>query len=395
MWSTTLFNKKTKPTFKILGFLLIITLIPISTLVYQNLNSLNENRNDVDQKYLHDSKISGTIHIDHNWTDAKNSGICTGQGTYSDPYLIQDLVIDGGGTGIGILITYSKNDYFRIENCTIFNCGIGIILDNSCNGTLLDNNCSSNYYGIYLDGWTDKGAFTPEEYIQFYCMNNTLNNNTLSNNSFSGIQMRRGWNNTISENNIDHNQYGIYMSTLSSLNIFYNNSFFKNQDHGVYFREGGYNKFKENKMILCGFYYWKEIDSSNEIDNTNLVNGGHFYFLSNMNDLTNEDLFNAGQIYLKNCNDSVISDFDLSNGSCSISLFDCHDIEISHNNLSANSYWGVDIWNCYNLSFIGNVINDNKRGVMSNNLNNSRFLENEVSNNIGGMLIDGNNNCII
>ncbi|MFX0142160.1 MAG: hypothetical protein ACFFDN_51455 [Candidatus Hodarchaeota archaeon] len=48
--------------------------------------------------------VSGKIHIDNNWTAAKSAGICTGNGTYSEPYVIDDFIIDGGGSGSCILI---------------------------------------------------------------------------------------------------------------------------------------------------------------------------------------------------------------------------------------------------------------------------------------------------
>lgn len=53
-----------------------------------------------DKKNLHLSLISKKIHINNNWTDAETTGICTGNGTYSNPYIIEDLVIDGGGSEI-------------------------------------------------------------------------------------------------------------------------------------------------------------------------------------------------------------------------------------------------------------------------------------------------------
>lgn len=38
--------------------------------------------------------VSGKIHIDNNWTAAKSAGICTGNGTYSEPYVIDDLMVE-------------------------------------------------------------------------------------------------------------------------------------------------------------------------------------------------------------------------------------------------------------------------------------------------------------
>ena len=64
------------------------------------------------------SMISGKIHINNNWSAAKAAGICTGNGTYSEPYIIEDLEIDAGGSGSGILIENS-DVYVKIENCTV------------------------------------------------------------------------------------------------------------------------------------------------------------------------------------------------------------------------------------------------------------------------------------
>jgi len=71
---------------------------------------------------IHDGE---KIHIDDsgvsaiNWSlTAKITNWVSGSGTYSDPYVIDGLEIDGGGSGSGILINNSKNDYF-IEICNL------------------------------------------------------------------------------------------------------------------------------------------------------------------------------------------------------------------------------------------------------------------------------------
>jgi len=70
------------------------------------------------------SAVSGKIHIVYNsgWGNAKTAGICTGNGTYSEPYIIEDLVIDGGGSGSCISIENS-DVYFKIDNCSVYNSG--------------------------------------------------------------------------------------------------------------------------------------------------------------------------------------------------------------------------------------------------------------------------------
>jgi hypothetical protein len=49
-------------------------------------------------EFLKTSEVSGKIFINgtSDWVDFKNAGKCSGEGTYSIPYVIEDLVIDGG-----------------------------------------------------------------------------------------------------------------------------------------------------------------------------------------------------------------------------------------------------------------------------------------------------------
>ena len=109
-----------------------------------------------DKENLQISAVSGTIHINNNWSATEGAGICTGNGTISEPYVIEDLEINGGGSGTCILIENS-DDYFIILNCTVTNSGVnwgdgGIKLSNVDNGHLINNSVSScGYEGIILD----------------------------------------------------------------------------------------------------------------------------------------------------------------------------------------------------------------------------------------------------
>ncbi len=95
----------------IIGF--IFALNPISD---------TSNNNELNNANLRVSTFSGKIFIDNNWTEAKAAGICTGTGTKSDPYVIKDLKMNGGGVGSCILIQNSTA-YIKIINCTIYNSG--------------------------------------------------------------------------------------------------------------------------------------------------------------------------------------------------------------------------------------------------------------------------------
>jgi len=365
----------------------------------------DENKNDriiLEKTNLKSSIISERIIIENNWSDARDAGICTGSGTFSDPYIIKDLVITGGGIGVGILVVDSKKDFFRIENCIILNCSYGIRLLRSCNGTLLNNNCSHNDIGIYLDGWTDDHHFTHEEFLTFYCMNNSISNNIINNNEDYGIYCHGGpseknlENNTIKGNLVNYNRYGIYFLAFCNNNTILDNILFNNEAPGIFLEGPCYdNKFTGNLMKQCGFYSHYSHFFSNTINTTNFVNDGHLYFYANSTGLNNNNFSNAGQIMLFNCNNSIISNLDLSNGSVSLSLTECNNMEISYNNLSSNNMWGIELSNCDNISIVRNIINENRQGIDSYNLDNSVILENEINKNgLYGIYINGHNNLI-
>ena len=105
----------------------------------------------------------GPIEIDDNipsknWLyTATTYDWCSGSGTFLDPYIIENITIDGGYTDACILIKNSHDSYFIIRNCTVYNSGNGvpeggIVLQDTDNGVLIDNNCSNNNIGIYLGG---------------------------------------------------------------------------------------------------------------------------------------------------------------------------------------------------------------------------------------------------
>jgi parallel beta-helix repeat protein len=128
-----------------------IYLFPISIGVNQYPSTGNVNTSWTSEK----------IYINNNWSAAKSAGICSGEGTQSEPYIIKDLEIDGGGIGSCILIENS-DAFFRIENCTVTNSGStyldgGIEIFNSTNGLIINNevyNHGMNGIMLYHSNYT-------------------------------------------------------------------------------------------------------------------------------------------------------------------------------------------------------------------------------------------------
>ncbi|TFG10756.1 MAG: hypothetical protein EU535_08050, partial [Promethearchaeota archaeon] len=183
----------------------------------------------------------------HNWTWAKDEMgyVSQGTGDISDPYIIENLVIDGQNSHGGIEIVDSRNDemampiYFRIENNIIYNVGAansrsaGIKLYRTLHGTIRNNIISSDKggnYGIHLVGFsswmwppymdttkdinitantiteTERGIFIEEK-----CEDITVSENIAKYNTLAGIYITKGCLNIDVLNNIlaDNNVFGI------------------------------------------------------------------------------------------------------------------------------------------------------------------------------------------
>ncbi|MFW9971398.1 MAG: NosD domain-containing protein [Candidatus Odinarchaeota archaeon] len=153
---------KSKNNVKLI-LLMVLGLFVVSSLVISTNLSFNRRSNNIlsfDDQILKTSKISGKIHINGNseWIDFKNVGNCSGLGTSSVPYLIEDLVIDAEGIGSCIFIENS-DVHFMILNCTLTNSGGldntdldgGIKLINTSNAKIINNTVNNNNFALYAD----------------------------------------------------------------------------------------------------------------------------------------------------------------------------------------------------------------------------------------------------
>ncbi len=285
---------------------------------------------NLDNKNLKLSAVSEKIHIVNNsgWVDFRNAGNCTGNGTYPDPYVIEDLVIDGGGSGSCILIENSTV-YFKIENCTVYNSGgyyyteiglssnAGIKLSHANNSYIIDNNCSGNWYGIRIE----------------YSDNSTISGNTDN----DGILIFGSGNTTVSGNIM--NDYGL------------------------------------------GIYGSLEEVSSYDIDTTNLVNGKPLYYYTNEVHLGPDNFTNAGQVILVNCNDSLVTNLNISDSSIGISLHYCNHNNISGNTANSNRH-GISLFSSDYNTVSENIANNNVHdGIFLNRSNNNTISVNTANNN--------------
>ena len=213
----------------------------------------------------------------YNWTKtALENEWCTGSGTLNDPYLIKDLGIDGEGNYNGIEI-HNSTAYFKIENCTIYNCESGIVLIETVNSIIINNSIydftftgiqleySNNsdihlnkisdfnpYYGIFLDNCSECNVYQNSIVDGFngiviamstdiFISDNDLIGNLL------GIGIAISSNITINENYLFNNSYGIALQETDD-NLVKNNQVIGNQDIGIFLM--GYSNECYNNTII-------------------------------------------------------------------------------------------------------------------------------------------------
>ncbi|KKM83225.1 hypothetical protein LCGC14_1311560 [marine sediment metagenome] len=181
-----------------------------------------------------------------------------GNGTWNDPYIIENITVDGGWSGNGIEIKNS-DVYFIIRNSTVYNSGFseaGIYLFNVKNGKLMNNDCLNNgKNGIEIR----------------VSNNNTIAGNTLNNNVVNGISLDNSFNNSVLNNTANNSEYGIHIK--GNYNNISKNIIFDN-NYGIQITRQQ-NLVSEN-IVTSNVYYGIEIrDSYNTILN-NIVssNGG-------------------------------------------------------------------------------------------------------------------------
>lgn len=216
-------NCKLKITLLILGFC-----FTISTSISINFNSFQESNDGVlenDNKIR--LKVAESLEIDpiyiddsdpnYSWSKtAIENDWCTGGGSINNPYIIENVTINGNNNGSCVYISNS-NKYFIIRNCTFYNSGSGTN-DAGVRLYLVENgkidNCTivnNNNYGILL----------------YQCKNNVILNNSITYND--DIQLYLNYecdDNKIFDNFLGFGQsFGLLIYDQSDNNIILHNSF--------------------------------------------------------------------------------------------------------------------------------------------------------------------------
>ena len=364
-------------------------------------------------------------HPEKNWSiTASNEDWCSGIGTIGDPYIIENVTINGFGSDDCILIKDS-NVYFKIHNCTVFNSGslsqdAGIKLENTNNGQLINNTCSNNnYYGIYLtdcdnnivsgnsvngndeigirisldsnyNNITGNIVNTNHNGIVIYGMNNMVSGNIAKYNNYAGIQISNN-NNTISENNVNNN-WGVGIESSGDNNIISGNTVSYTNQHGMRLTGCDNNIISGNTVSYNNYAGMDLTGCDNNIISGNTVNTNGregISFSGSYDNVISENTinYNSRGISFFNSRNNAISGNNISyNEGSGIRLLACNYNTISGNNASYNEADGISLSDSDYNDILGNDATNNT----SNGIDLSRSNYNTVS---GNNLI-GNDKCI-
>lgn len=169
--------------------------------------------------------IDDTGSGDYTWGQAVLQPWCYGAGTLNNPYIIENVTIDGGGITNCIVIRDSSK-HFIIRNSTFINSGWsgtppytgGITLDDVSNAMLINNTCK-NCNGNGINIYSSNGVMIKDNILEnnergissFEGDSNKIINNSLTLNNVAGIVIHHGENNEIKENKLNDGRIGIFL----------------------------------------------------------------------------------------------------------------------------------------------------------------------------------------
>ncbi len=261
----------------LVSLLALLILLPMLLYSWNNLLSINNQlfSEETPKKAGYWTSSPIFIYENDDWSSKYTSQPWfSGSGSWSDPYVIENLTINGQNSGSCIRIRDSTV-YYTIRNCTLYNAGsasnnAGLNIWNADNGLIIGNNCSYNHEdGIWV----------------YMSQNITILNNTANYNEYYGIQVRESINIRVT-GNIACNSLifdGLCFTDSNNVNVT-NNICCNNTQVGIrlWGMAGSCYDFKVYDNELRNNYYGIHLENaiSNEISD-NIIDtstiGIHFY----------------------------------------------------------------------------------------------------------------------
>jgi len=311
----------------------------------------------------------------------------------------------------------------RVENLTIGNTFVGLVLGFSSNNTIVNSSFDRmGFYGAFLDR-SDNNRFTnvtcAGKYgytnYGFYLVDsagNTFDTITATANSYDGISFLRSGQNRVTGSRFSGNAYfGIHLENLSSDNSFADNQLLENywgmeledshhtvlentsiadsHEYGIRLHDSTHATLRNtslegNGLVIAGdtLRYW----NTHSIDGSNTVNDRPLRYYTNQDDVVVSR--DAGQVVLANCSRVTVKDIDLVSSSGGLFIVYSHHISIENTTFSGGSY-GMYLDHLNHSTIKNNICGRNDiAGVEMRNSYNNLLMDNVcISNDISGIAL--------
>ncbi len=193
--------------------------------------------------------------------------------------------------------------------------------------------------------------------------------------------------NTVSNNKLSNNSYGIYIDDFSSGNTVSENTV-TNNTHGIYLGSCSNNFLRNNRMDnnTFGFFVYGTSSkvNTNDIDQSNTVNGKPvIYWINQENKQVPSE---AGYLALVNCSDMTIKNLELTHKGQGMLLVGLSDSVIANNRIAENDN-GIWLVQSQNNTIFENIFADNKYDALyiSSSSNNKITRNNFTGNGLSGI----------
>jgi len=352
-------------------------------------------------------------------------------GVYENPnnnvYIIKSLSIIGNGSSVTIInrpvyieadnvlfqgFTINGFDYKTMEQVCCIN------LNNldycSINNNTISTDLSgiqiydSNFNKIENNIFKKSGSFKPVFYL-FSSNSNIIRGNYVYANYY-GIYLDHCNNNIIDYNNCESStisSYCIYF--LSSINNTIISNNFTNCVNPIGLKSSDYNKIKNNMMKDSGSAMHIFSSNNTVISGNNMIEMNHGIILEySCNNTINENIYTESEwsgitLYYESNNNIVSQNFIINNIFAGILLGHSVNNIIEFNDLIKNTGGGIyinpeandNIIRLNNISYNGNKTDPTSAGItFDDKSDGNQIYNNNIMNNIEGLLLCGNKNII-
>ena len=326
----------------------------------------------------------------------------------------------------GIQVLFCDN--ITIYNSDFTNNYLGISVRYSSFINITDNTASNNQAGMNVLGSENctisgNDANDNSDPVNFWgygisvssCENCNISDNTANNNFESGLYVGHSEELDIFGNTFNYNRYGIRTGNIIECeiegNVINGNvSFADHWDVGIYLFSsyGGVsinNTLKNNLMTYCGLLLGYDVEleymTSQDIDDTNLVNGKPIYYYTDQTGLISTNFSNAGQIFLINTNNSVIDNLLFSDTTIGIQSFYSNGNTISNCEFKRNKQTSFELRYSDNNEIVGNTFSDTNDNHLwleycnGNNITDNSITDDPVMNPHIGIWMSSCNNSYV